>query len=375
MKIAFSARGLSIPSGGARRFISSLIPALAEQRGSDELFILYNCKKFLGLAPGCNEILIEGNNKMLWDLLLLPGVLNKLKVDAAIFPKNVVPFHTKYRSFVVIHDLAYFDAKLGAYPVLDTLYMRTMIPRSVRSAAGVFAVSENTKKDIIHYTDCNPSKIVVTYEAADKIYQPISDVSYLSKIRKKYNIPDDFILYVGSLSPRKNIIRLLEAFSRVQNELPHKLVLTGSKSWKDSPVYQTMKKLNLHNRINQLGYVDEQDMPALYNLASAYIYPSLYEGFGLPVLEAMQCGCPVAASNATSIPEVAGDAAILFDPLDIQTMTEAIRSVLTDDRLREELVQSGFRQARKFSWSRCANIMLETVRNSVPNNKSTFATV
>ncbi len=375
MRIAFSARGLSIPSGGARQFIRSLIPALAEQRGEDELFVLYNHKKYLGLAPSCSEIIIEGKNRIMWDFVLLPRMLLKLKVDAAIFPKNVVPFFAKHNSFVVIHDLAYFDRHLDAYPFLDTIYMRTMIPCSLRRATGIFAVSENTKKDIIRYADCSPDKITVTYEAADSMYQHISDTSKLQMIRQKYNLPDSFIMYVGSLSPRKNISRLLEAFSLIKTKIPHVIVLTGSKSWKDASVYRTMKKLNLDDRVRQLGYVEQEDMPALYNLASAYIYPSLYEGFGLPILEAMQCGCPVVASNATSIPEVAGEAAILINPLDTKAIADAIYNVLTDSTLRDKLVSSGFQQAKKFSWNCCANIMLETIRCSSAKRESASAMV
>lgn len=364
MKIAFSARGLSIPSGGAHQFIRSLIPALARQKGSDELFIFYNRRKFLGLAPACSEILIEGNNRLWWDFVLLPKILHKVKADAVIFPKNIIPFFTSCSSYVVIHDLAYFDRQLNAYPLLDTIYMRSLIPQSVRRATGVFAVSESTKKDIIRYTKCDPKNIVVTHEAADRIYCPIDDTSRLQRVKQKYNLPDNFIMYAGSLSPRKNVARLLKAFSSVCGKLPHDLILTGSKSWKDASVYQTMRDLGLTDRIKQLGYVEHEDMPALYNLAGVYVYPSLYEGFGLPVVEAMQCGCPVVASNATSIPEVAGDAAILVDALDTPALADAIYRVLTDNKLREKLVCAGFQQARKFSWDRCANTMLKVIRQS-----------
>lgn len=368
MKIAFSARGLSIPSGGVHQLIKSLVPALARQIGNDELVIIHNQEKFLGLAPNCSEIVIKGDNRIIWDFIRLPKILHKLKIDAAIFPKNIIPFFVNCPSYAIIHDLAYFDRKLKAYPFMDTVYMKTMIPKSVRRADGIFAVSENTKKDIVQLTGCDPEKITVAYEAADKIYRPINDTSCLQTVRQKYKLPDNFILYVGSLSPRKNIVRLLDAFSQIHQKIPHNLVLTGSKSWKDSPVYQTMNQLNLGDRINQLGYVEPEDMPVLYNLACAYVYPSLYEGFGLPVLEAMQCGCPVVASKATSIPEVAGNAAVLVDPLDTTAVAQAVYKVVSDSKLREELVESGFRQAKKFSWERCADTMLKTIRQSNVNN-------
>lgn len=362
MKIAFSARGLSIPSGGARQFIKSLIPALAKQQGDDKLFIFYNQEKFLGLALNCSEIVIKSKNRIWWDFVLLPKMLRKLKVDAVIFPKNVVPFFTGCHCHVVIHDLAYFDRRLSAYPLLDTIYMRTLIPYSVHRAAGVFAVSENTKKDIIRYTNCDPKKITVAYEAADKIYQPIKDHSRLIQVKQRYDLPEKYILYAGSLSPRKNIVRLLKAFSHIRNRIPHSLVLTGSKSWKDTSVFETMRRLNLSNRINQLCYVEHEDMPALYNLADVCVYPSLYEGFGLPILEAMQCGCPLVASNATSIPEVAGNAAILVDPYNVDAFAGAIYKVLTDDMVRKKLIKAGFEQAKKFSWERCGQIILGKIR-------------
>jgi glycosyltransferase involved in cell wall biosynthesis len=362
MKIAFSARGLSIPSGGVHQLIKSLVPALAKQKGDDELFVIYNQEKFKGLAPNCPEIIIKGNNRIWWDFFSLPKILHKLKIDAAIFPKNIIPFFTNCPSYAIIHDLAYFDQKLNAYPFLDTAYMKTMIPNSARRATGIFAVSENTQKDIVRLTNCDPKKITVTYEAADKIYRSITDTSCLNTIRQKYKLPDNFILYVGSLSPRKNIVRLLNAFSQICQRIPHSLILTGSKSWKDSTVYHTMQELNLGDKIQQLGYVEPEDMPVLYNLASVYVYPSLYEGFGLPVLEAMQCGCPVIASNATSLPEVAGDAAVLVDPIDTTAIAQSIYRVLSDSKLREELVYAGFQQTKKFSWEKCANTMLNIIR-------------
>ena len=344
--------------------IKSLIPAMAQQRGNDELVLFYNQEKFWGLAPDCHEIVIKGNNRLWWDQMLLPRMLHKLKIDAIICPKNITSFLTKCRCYLGVTDLAFFDRQLNAYPFLDTIYMRTLVPFSVRKAAAIFAISENTKKDIIRYSHCNPEKIIVTYLAADKIYQPINDTSHLQEIKQKYRVPDNFIMYVGSLSPRKNINRLLEAFWNVRKKVPHNLVLTASKSWKDSSVYKSMVRLNLQDRIHKLGYVDHEDMPALYNLADAYIYPSLYEGFGLPILEAMQCGCPVVASNATSIPEVAGDAAILVDPLDTAALADAIQQVLTNPGIREKLISAGFQQARKFSWDTCAKIMLDTIRRN-----------
>ena len=366
MRIGISARGLSIPSGGTHQFIRSLIPALQRRRGEDQLVVFYNRREFMGLAPLCTETFIKGENRLWWDFALLPGAIRKLKLDAVIFPKNVIPFFVKCRTFPVIHDLAYFEPQLRAYQFLDTMYMRTLIPQSVRRASAVFAVSESTKRDIVRHTRCHPEKIVVTYEAADDAYHRVDNALHLKEIQQKYgNLPEAFILYTGSLSPRKNIIRLLEAFGSICTKIPHELVLTGSKSWKDTDVHRKISEPTLAGRVRQLGYVEPEDMPALYTLASAYVYPSLYEGFGLPVLEAMQCGCPVVASNATSIPEVAGEAALLVDPSDTHAIANAIHRVLTDSSLRKTLVRLGFERAKMFSWDKCADTMLTTIRQLV----------
>jgi glycosyltransferase involved in cell wall biosynthesis len=363
MKIAITARSLSIRCGGVNEVLRSLIPALSRQIGDDEIFVFYNDKEFLGLAPNGSEIYIEGNNRIWWDYILFPQALRKLKPDAVIFPKNLVPFFTGTSSYVVVHDMGQFKPELDAYPFLDNTYMKTLMPSSMRRATRVFAISENTKRDILHYTNCGPEKIVVAYEAAHERYHPIEDCDLLGQVRTRYELPDRFILYTGSLSPRKNVVRLLEAFHRIREKVSHRIVLTASKSWKDSAVYRAMRELAIEDRIHKLGFVEAQDMPALYNLADACVYPSLYEGFGLPVLEAMQSGCPVVASNASSIPEVAGDAAILVDPLDIAALGDAIYRVLTNRELHEKLVSAGFQRAQEFSWDRTAQIMLETIRS------------
>jgi len=195
MKIAFSARGLSLPGGGPREFIKCLIPALSRQKGHDELYVFYNRQEFMGLAENCHEVLIRGENRLWWDFVLFPRTLKGLKIDAAILPKNVIPGAVHSPAYVVIHDLAYFNRNLNAYPFFDTVYMRIMVPRSVQRATAVFAVSQHTKNDIVRYTKCDPQKIVVTYEAADSIYRPVNDTVTLNKVKQKYRLPG-----IGSMS-------------------------------------------------------------------------------------------------------------------------------------------------------------------------------
>ena len=367
MKIAFSARGLGTSYGGVRQYMRGFVPALARQIKNDELFVFYNNEKFLGLAKGCTEIVIKENNKLLWDFVLFPRMLRKIKFDAAIFSIDVMPFFAGCPGYIIHYDLAYFDKVLKPYRFWDTLYMRAMIPISDRRAKAIFTISEYTKKDCVKFCDTNPDKITVIYAAANEEFKPIKDTAILEKVRRKFKLPEKFIFYAGSLSPRKNMITLIRAFSQIISKIPHKLVLTVPESWKDSMVYKTIDELNIHDSIINLGFIEQESMPALYNLADICVYPSLYEGFGLPVLEAMHCGCPVVASNTSSIPEVAGDAAVLVDPLDTNAIAKAICRVLTDSQLREKLISSGFQQAKKFTWDRTAGIMLDVIREKYHN--------
>jgi glycosyltransferase involved in cell wall biosynthesis len=362
LRIGFSARGLTTPSGGVHEFIRALAPALAACRGDDELYVFYSDRRFLGLAPGAEEIVLPDASKLWWDFVRLPRRLRKLKLDAAIFPKNVVPYASGCATFAVVHDLAYFLPELNAYPLADTVYMRAMMRSSARRATGLFAVSEHTRRDIVRFLGRDASDVIVTHEAVDPMFRPDVDADTLRTCREAYDLPEKFILYTGSLSPRKNLPRLLEAMALLGDCVEHKLTLTGSKSWKDKPVFDQIRRLKLEGRVHRIGYVDRRHMPALYRLSDLYVYPSLYEGFGLPVLEAMRCGRPVVASRATSIPEVAGDAALLVDPEDPRDLAAAMHLALTDVSVRERLIQSGLQQASGFSWTRCAQTMLDAIR-------------
>jgi glycosyltransferase involved in cell wall biosynthesis len=201
----------------------------------------------------------------------------------------------KSKSIVVIHDLAYFIPELNAYPIIDTLYMRFMIKSSIKRANHIVSVSSNTKKDILKITDADESKIKVVYEAADPKYRRIKDELILKDFKNKYNLADKFIFYSGPLSPRKNMMRLLVAYDKIKDKIPHKLVLTGGKSWNGKDVHQFIERLGDH--IIKLGHAPDEDMPFIYNLADLFIYPSLYEGFGIVLQEAMQVGLPIVSTD------------------------------------------------------------------------------
>lgn len=274
---------------------------------------------------------------------------------------------------VTIHDIS-FEHYPQFFSPRDLLILRALVPWSARRAAHILTVSQHAKREIVERYALSPDKITVTYEAAGEQFQPVADPASLHAVRAKYGIPDGpFVLALGNLQPRKNIVRLVEAFGRVMNgkqltvsgeqsgeitahrsPLTASLVIAGKAQWRESEVYRAVQQAGLEGRVVFPGYVDDADLPALYSAAVVFVYPSLYEGFGLPPLEAMACGTPVISSNAASLPEVVGDAALLIDPADSEALAQALHDVLTQPALQADLRQRGLRRAAQFSWQRCA---------------------
>jgi len=358
MKIGIAARGLD-GQGGPKQYIESLLSALAKVNEKHELYYFYNSPDFIGKYPKVKEIVLESSSKLFWDYYLIPKAVKTYEIDVILLPKNVLPFFINCKSIIVIHDLAYYMPKLNAYPFIDTTYMKSMIKSSAKRANHIIAISENTKKDIIKFTGIEEDKITVVYEASDRKYGQIFDKTELDVVKTKYNLPEQFIFCCDSITPRKNTARLLAAFDLIKDKIPHKLVLTGGVSWNSKKVNELVE--NMEESVMKLGYVSDEDMPLLYNLADLFVYPSLYEGFGLPPLEAMACGCPVITSNTSSIPEVVGDAEVMVDPDSIADLAKAMYEVLTDDELRENMSRKGLERAKNFSWETCANDTLDVL--------------
>lgn len=273
----------------------------------------------------------------------------------------LTPVSKKSKSVVTIHDLTPL-----LFPELHAEYTKKVMFRgllhSVRKVNKIIAISESTKKDVMRLFHVPEGKIEVIYEAADEIYHPIEDSGILTQIRSKYKIPNKFILFVGVLEPRKNIARLIQAFSILKKKFEYKLVIVGGSGWFYDEIFEQVRRLHLEGEIIFTGYVPREDLQALYNAAELFIYPSLYEGFGLPPLEALACGTPVITSNVSSLPEVVGDAALLVDPYNIEEMTQAMYRVLTDRNLRYSMIDKGLRQAKKFSWKRTAQETLQVYK-------------
>jgi glycosyltransferase involved in cell wall biosynthesis len=282
---------------------------------------------------------------------------------------------------VTVHDLGYLYYP-QAHTLTQNLYLRWSTRYNARSAARVLADSEATRQDLVRHYQIPPEKIVVIYPGRDGTLAPVSDEAIQAAVRARFGIDGPYLLYVGTLHPRKNLVRLVQAFALLlrssssqvepQGTIPNlQLVLAGQKGWLYEEIFAQVQKLDLTDRVVLTGYVPDTDLPALLSGATGFVFPSLYEGFGFPVLEAMACGTPVVCSNVSSLPEVAGDAALLVDPLDTDALAAAIERVVTDGGLRRNLVERGFAQAERFSWRRCAQKTMRALEDVAQGQEDT----
>jgi len=255
------------------------------------------------------------------------------------------------------------------FPQLHTRSKRFFFPLMIRASArradAMVAVSESTRRDSIRILGVPPEKIVAIPLGVGENFREISDEKQLEEIRRKYGLPEKFILYVGLVEPRKNLPLLLEAYCDLQKQgIPHTLVIVGRYGWDSEEVLKQVQELKLDQWVHFTGYVDHSELPAIYNLASLMVYPSLYEGFGLPVLEAMACGTPLVTTEVSSMPELVGEAGLLFPVGDKEALVEAMRSVLTDKVFGDHLSSLGLQRAARFTWRQTATDTLR-VYNSI----------
>jgi len=288
-------------------------------------------------------------------------------VDIFHATEHLLPPLRGVRTVFTFHDAIY--ALFPQYHLpLNRLFLGLMMPRFLRRADAIIAVSECSKRDAVRLYGIDPARIRVIYEGVDARFQPVTDLARLAQVRARYALPERYILYVGTIEPRKNLTTLLEAF-HVSRSMFHaagntalKLVIGGKTGWLYEGLFRKLRELGLEDEVLLPGYIADEDLPAVYSAASVFVFPSLYEGFGLPPLEAMACGTPVVCSSASSLPEVCGEAALLVEPTDVSALAQAIERVLSDEPLRAALRARGLAQAAKFSWERTARETLAVYR-------------
>jgi glycosyltransferase involved in cell wall biosynthesis len=271
------------------------------------------------------------------------------------------PTLRRTRTLLTVHDVSYVRDPDSALPVLRA-YLNQVVPRSVARADHVLADSAATRDDLIDIYNTPREKISVLYSGVNPAFQPVRDPARLAAVRDRYRLGSGpFVLGLGTIQPRKNFARLIQALAR-QPERDLKLVIAGGKGWLYDSIFAEVERSRLQDRVIFPGFVADEDLPALYSAARVYAYPSTYEGFGLPLLEAYACGTPVVTSTAACLPEVAGDAALLVSPTDVDALAVALHQAATDDALRTRLIARGFERVKGFTWARAAQQLLETYR-------------
>ncbi|MBU6998529.1 MAG: glycosyltransferase family 4 protein [Theionarchaea archaeon] len=296
--------------------------------------------------------LFSSKSLYLWHFYVNGALRRTTEFDILHSPENaalVVP--VKCRKVVTIHDLILY--LFPQYTGLLHSIRYRMLPWTIKTADRIIAVSQSTKQDLVTRVGVPQHKITVIYPGVGPEFRPC-DPDIVKKTRDKYHLNTPVILYTGTLAPHKNVSTLVTSFKRLKESgMPHSLVLTGVKGWRYKPVLETIQRLHLEKDVLFTGYIPYEDMPGMYSAADLYVYPSLYEGFGLPVVEAMACGCPVVASNVSSLPEVVGDAGVLAAPT-VDELATSMQEILRDESLRNELSRKGLDRASKFTWKKTA---------------------
>jgi glycosyltransferase involved in cell wall biosynthesis len=369
MKIGIISEALRTNLTGIGNYVYHTIHEL--QKINKDIVIIDNTDKNI---PNTKNVIIKNPfpffKTYLWMYylgILFSSNMNHEKIDLIHNPDQI-PFFSKKKNIATVFDLTpiIFPKEHNRKRELITRYI---LPLYLRNTNKIITISQNTKIDIIKYFKIPEEKIKVIHLAANENYVPI-DKYESTKIAKKYGVNNKFIIYVGTLEPRKNIPNLLKSYNILKNYgINHKLIITGKKGWKYKEIFETIEKLKLQNDVIFTGYVPDEDLPGLYNAADLFVYPSLYEGFGLPPLEAMQCGTPVITSNTSSLPEVVGDAGIMVDPYDIDGLASKMYEVLTNEDLRNNMSKKGIERAKLFSWKKCAEEHLK-VYEEVYNMKN-----
>ncbi len=353
MRIGIDARKLH--DFGIGTYIRNLLRQLARLDRDTEFVLLCrpeDAESLASLGNNFRPIVETAANYSIAEQVRIPLAVRREGVTLFHAPHYVLPPLVPCKSVVTIHDCIHLMFPQYLPNRLALAYARTSIRLAAQRATRVLTVSESSKRDILRFVDTEPDKIDVIYNAYDERFGVEPREEDVVRVRERYQLHDEFVLYAGNVKPHKNLERLIEAFDRVRKRgLDHlKLVIIGDEISKYTSLRRAVHKHQLHKYVRFLGYLPEETLAVMYRLAGVFVFPSLYEGFGLPPLEAMASGTPVVTSNVSSLPEVAGDAAVLVDPYDPESIAGGIERILTDETIRRMLRQKGIARAKQFSW-------------------------
>lgn len=367
-RIALEARSLSTLGGGVRTYTKEVISRILFGDFSAEYYVYYDTARYLGTFNNATakEKVVNVWHPLMriaWDYFFLPSALMRDKIDFVHYFKPATTPFKKPRAIATMYDVIPL-----LYPETQTkiqlAYWNNQLPLVAKTCEHLLTISECSKKDIVEHLQVSPEKITVTPLGVDARYAPATDTEK-KVVREKYDLPQDFILYLGTIEPRKNIARLVRAYNRIAKNIPHDLVLAGKWGWSFEDVEKEIAKSPFKDRIKIMSHVETAFLPALYSAAKVFIFPSLYEGFGLPPLEAMACGTPVITSNVSSLPEVVGDCALKINPADENALAEAMEKIVSDPFLRERLIADGLVWSKNFNWDRTARLTMDVYRKLI----------
>jgi len=297
-----------------------------------------------------------------WEQLVQPFIVWQEKIDLLHSLAFVTPLVSPCPSVITIYDLSFLIFPQG-FKYLKRLYLTLLTRLSARKARRIITISESTKRDTVRLLGVSSEKVDVVYCGVDKAFHPLSERE-VAPFRQKCGLPERMILFVGTIEPRKNVVRLVEAYSHLRDRQV-KLVIGGARGWLYEEVFARVEELDLTGDVLFPGYISPDELPLWYNAAEMFVYPSLYEGFGLPPLEAMACGTPVITSNVSSLPEVVGEAGLTVDPMDSKGLAEAMNQVLGDEVLRQSMRERGLARAGHFSWAKAARETVGVYRRAL----------
>lgn len=361
MRIGIMLRHYEQHEGGVKHYTKTLLPLLFTLGAQHRYVLVYQNPKLLGTYaayPNVEELVSRVPGTVLWDQVAVPWVTRNRQLDIIFNPKFTVPLLHPAKKVFVLHGSEWF-AIPGHFKWHDRLYCRTVVPWYCRKADAFIAVANKVKEDAVRYVDADPDKIFPIHNAIDpRQFYFIEDEARLAAVRARYRLPEKFVLWVGQIESRKNVKRLLRAFAEIAREFPHELVIAGDQRWSTREELSEVGTLGLEQRVRFLGWVPHTDLPAIYRMAELFAFPSLYEGFGIPLVEAMACGCPILTANTCAPPEVIDGAGLLVDPYDVAAIAAGMRTTLANPALRAAMIARGLERARAFRWEKSAREVL-----------------
>ncbi len=370
MRIGIDVSFVTADRVGVDQYLYNLLKNLAKI-DTDNSYFLYANKdlpeEFTNFGRNFRTVISRNRilPRILWVQFVLPGLLKRDGIELLHAPCYVAPARMPCPLVITFHDMVswLFPQK---FRIKHRIVYSLFVPSFAKKADGLIAVSGCTKKDLIRLFRVPEEKVTVIYEGANELFKPVDDKTLLENIREKYSLPEKYILYVGMLEPRKNVPVLIRAFKQLKDltGVEHKLVIAGKKGWMFNEIFNTVQLLKLEDEVIFTGYIADKELPLVYGASKLFVYPSTYEGFGLPPLEAMACGVPVIASDVSSIPEITGDAAELVNPGNADELSRAMSKIISDKSLQESMKKKGLERAGMFSWEKTASQTLEVYKKT-----------